>query len=192
MRYLILSTHAGVEQWPYAAVGVALEVIPRTLAQNCGANVIRVLTKLRAKHAEAENSTFGINGHTGDIVDMQELGVWEPYAVKVPLPPRPTAVAHPHRPLPPGNAHTLLVSPFYGASVRTCAAHACVGAALQAHFTRHDFLLNTCLPAFTLAALSLAKINHNNFMPARHHVSTEAFHPSVGFDQEECVTDGIE
>mmetsp|Transcript_16990 Transcript_16990/g.50706 ORF Transcript_16990/g.50706 Transcript_16990/m.50706 type:complete len:561 (+) Transcript_16990:302-1984(+) len=74
---------SGVEQWPYAAVGVALEVIPRTLAQNCGANVIRVLTKLRAKHAEAENSTFGINGHTGDIVDMQELGVWEPYAVKV-------------------------------------------------------------------------------------------------------------
>ena len=32
---------AGVEQWPYKAVGVALEVIPRTLAQNCGANVIR-------------------------------------------------------------------------------------------------------------------------------------------------------
>jgi len=32
---------AGVEQWPYKAVAVALEVIPRTLAQNCGANVIR-------------------------------------------------------------------------------------------------------------------------------------------------------
>jgi chaperonin GroEL (HSP60 family) len=30
-------------------VGVAMEVIPRTLAQNCGANVIRTLTKLRAK-----------------------------------------------------------------------------------------------------------------------------------------------
>ena len=42
-----------------------------------------VLTKLRAKHAETPNSTFGINGNTGDIVDMQELGVWEPYAVKV-------------------------------------------------------------------------------------------------------------
>jgi T-complex protein 1 subunit gamma len=73
----------GVEQWPYAAVGVALEVIPRTLAQNCGANVIRTLTKLRAKHAEMPNSTFGINGNSGDIVDMQQLGVWEPYAVKV-------------------------------------------------------------------------------------------------------------
>lgn len=43
----------------------------------------RVLTKLRARHAETAGSTYGINGQTGDIVDMQELGVWEPYAVKV-------------------------------------------------------------------------------------------------------------
>jgi chaperonin GroEL (HSP60 family) len=43
----------------------------------------RTLTKLRAKHAETPNSTFGINGNSGDIVDMQQLGVWEPYAVKV-------------------------------------------------------------------------------------------------------------
>lgn len=45
----------------------------------------RTLTKLRAKHAETPNSTFGINGNSGDIVDMQQLGVWEPYAVKVPF-----------------------------------------------------------------------------------------------------------
>mmetsp|Transcript_10382 Transcript_10382/g.33577 ORF Transcript_10382/g.33577 Transcript_10382/m.33577 type:complete len:455 (+) Transcript_10382:595-1959(+) len=72
----------GVEQWPYRAVGVALEVIPRTLTQNCGANVIRTLTKLRAKHAESSDCTFGIDGNTGVITDMKELGVWEPYAVK--------------------------------------------------------------------------------------------------------------
>jgi hypothetical protein len=74
---------AGVEQWPYRAVGVALEVIPRTLAQNCGANVIRTLTKLRAKHAEADARTFGVDGDTGPVTDMKQLGVWEPYAVKV-------------------------------------------------------------------------------------------------------------
>jgi hypothetical protein len=51
-----------VAQGPYRAVGQALEVIPRTLAQNCGANVIRTLTKLRAKHAEQPGCTFGING----------------------------------------------------------------------------------------------------------------------------------
>jgi TCP-1/cpn60 chaperonin family len=43
----------------------------------------RTLTKLRAKHAEQANSTYGINGNTGEIVDMKELGVWEPYMVKV-------------------------------------------------------------------------------------------------------------
>ena len=72
-----------MEQYPYRAVGAALEVIPRTLAQNCGANIIRTLTKLRAKHSEPDGSSFGINGITGDITDMKELGVWEPYAVKV-------------------------------------------------------------------------------------------------------------
>ncbi|KAL3150294.1 T-complex protein 1 subunit gamma [Trebouxia sp. C0010 RCD-2024] len=77
------STVEGVEQYPYRAVGTALEVIPRTLAQNCGANVIRTLTKLRAKHADSTDCTFGLNGNTGEIVDMKELGVWEPYAVKV-------------------------------------------------------------------------------------------------------------
>ncbi|EFN57837.1 hypothetical protein CHLNCDRAFT_30487 [Chlorella variabilis] len=73
----------GVEQGPYRAVGQALEVIPRTLAQNCGANVIRTLTKLRAKHAEDAACTYGIDGNSGQIVDMKELGVWEAYQVKV-------------------------------------------------------------------------------------------------------------
>eukprot|EP00877_Chromochloris_zofingiensis_P011116 jgi/Chrzof1/6258/Cz17g17210.t1 len=79
------STIEGVEQWPYRTAGQAFEVIPRTLAQNCGANIIRTLTKLRAKHAEAGGAgpcTFGLNGETGEIVDMKELGVWEPLAVK--------------------------------------------------------------------------------------------------------------
>jgi T-complex protein 1 subunit gamma len=61
-------TIEGVEAGPYKAAGQALEVIPRTLAQNCGANVIRTLTKLRAKHAESPAGSpcpFGINGETG-------------------------------------------------------------------------------------------------------------------------------
>lgn len=39
----------GIEQWPYRAVAQALEVIPRTLIQNCGASTIRVLTSLRVR-----------------------------------------------------------------------------------------------------------------------------------------------
>ncbi|XP_031836561.1 chaperonin containing TCP1 subunit 3 [Nomia melanderi] len=73
---------AGVEQWPYKAIGQALEIIPRTLAQNCGANTIRTLTALRAKHA-TEGMTWGINGETGQLVDMKEHGIWEPLSVKL-------------------------------------------------------------------------------------------------------------
>ena len=54
-------------QGPYKAAGQALEVIPRTLAQNCGTNVIRALTKLRAKHSEKGGSTFGIDGNKGAL-----------------------------------------------------------------------------------------------------------------------------
>merc|ERR1711978_100355 len=43
-------TLKGVIQWPYKAVASGLEVIPRTLANNCGANPIRTLTQLKAKH----------------------------------------------------------------------------------------------------------------------------------------------
>merc|ERR1712209_405258 len=75
----------GVIQWPYKAVTSALEIIPRTLAQNCGANTIRTITALRAKHAheQEKNVNWGINGQTGEIADMAALGIWEPLAVKL-------------------------------------------------------------------------------------------------------------
>ncbi|XP_007453019.1 PREDICTED: T-complex protein 1 subunit gamma-like [Lipotes vexillifer] len=73
----------GVEQWPYRAVAQALEVIPRTLIQNRGASTIRLLTSLRAKHTQENCETWGVNGETGTLVDMRELGIWEPLAVKL-------------------------------------------------------------------------------------------------------------
>ena len=75
----------GVIQWPYKAVTSALEIIPRTLAQNCGANTIRTITALRAKHAsdQEKNVNWGINGQTGELADMAALGIWEPLAVKL-------------------------------------------------------------------------------------------------------------
>jgi len=75
-------TIEGVQQWPYRAVGMAFEVIPRTLAENCGTDVVRQLTELRAMHADGENSSWGINGETGDLVDMNTLQIWEPFSVK--------------------------------------------------------------------------------------------------------------
>ncbi|XP_072917464.1 T-complex protein 1 subunit gamma [Hemitrygon akajei] len=75
-------TMTGVQQWPYRAVANALEVIPRTLIQNCGASTIRLLTSLRAKHTQEGCQTWGVNGETGTLADMKELGIWEPLTVK--------------------------------------------------------------------------------------------------------------
>jgi T-complex protein 1 subunit gamma len=77
-----LDSVEGIAKWPYGAVAAAMEVIPRTLAENCGANVIRLLTELRAKHDSGEGSSWGVDGCTGQAVDMYKLGIWEPYCVK--------------------------------------------------------------------------------------------------------------
>ena len=72
----------GIHQWPFRALSRSFEVIPRTLIQNCGGNVIRVLTALRAKHAIEGNSSWGVDGNSGELVDMKQLGIWEPLSVK--------------------------------------------------------------------------------------------------------------
>lgn len=75
---------AGVRQWPYRAVARALEVIPRTLVQNCGGSTVRQLTALRAKHASSPEAwTWGIDGTTGELADMRSLKIWDPLEVKL-------------------------------------------------------------------------------------------------------------
>ncbi|CBH13340.1 t-complex protein 1 gamma subunit, putative [Trypanosoma brucei gambiense DAL972] len=73
----------GVQQAAYQAVAMALEVVPRILTSNCGANVIRTVTELRARHAMPDGDYWGVDGTTGDIVDVRSLRVVEPAAVKV-------------------------------------------------------------------------------------------------------------
>ena len=75
----------GVQQWPYKALASAFEVIPRTLAQNCGGDVVRMLTELRAKHnlPNREGFMMGINGDTGKISNMETDSIWDPCAVKL-------------------------------------------------------------------------------------------------------------
>ncbi len=67
-------------------MAAALEVIPRTLIENCGGNPIKLLTALRAKHNAAltagEVCTWGIDGNKGELADMKELQIWEPFMVK--------------------------------------------------------------------------------------------------------------
>ncbi|UOH83882.1 T-complex protein 1 subunit gamma [Cryptococcus neoformans] len=72
----------GVAGAPYKAIADALEVIPRTLVQNCGGNAIRTLTELRAKHAEGQH-LYGVDGETGKVTDMKVYGLLESASVKI-------------------------------------------------------------------------------------------------------------
>lgn len=74
----------GTAKYPLMAVANALEVIPRTLLQNSGADPIQLLTDLRARHVEPGNGTFGVfaGRDQSKLVDMKEAGIWEPLVVK--------------------------------------------------------------------------------------------------------------
>lgn len=72
----------GVEVAAVHAVADAMEVIPRTLIQNCGGNTIKTLTQLRARHANAEHS-YGVDGNTGRVVEMKQYGLYESASIKI-------------------------------------------------------------------------------------------------------------
>mmetsp|Transcript_40831 Transcript_40831/g.81175 ORF Transcript_40831/g.81175 Transcript_40831/m.81175 type:complete len:557 (-) Transcript_40831:74-1744(-) len=72
----------GTRQYAYRAVADALEVIPRSLAHNCGADVVRVMTDLRARHAAQGGVNMGIDGLKGVVADVKALGIMDTFAVK--------------------------------------------------------------------------------------------------------------
>jgi len=72
----------GSKQYAYRAVADALEVIPRSLAHNCGADVVRTMTDLRARHATPGNQQFGIDGKKGTVADVKALGIYDTFSVK--------------------------------------------------------------------------------------------------------------
>lgn len=96
----------------YLAVAEALMCVPRTLAQNAGADPLKIITEVKAKQASTKDAAWGIDGYTGRMhyqasflasttiasstVDAQETtipansfnfsaplaDIWEPFAVK--------------------------------------------------------------------------------------------------------------
>jgi thermosome len=75
------ATLSGREQLAVKAFAEALEVIPRTLAENAGLDPIDMLMELRAHH-EKGVKTAGLNVYEGKVIDMWEAGVVEPLRVK--------------------------------------------------------------------------------------------------------------
>jgi thermosome len=75
------STLKGREQLAVAKFAEALEIVPKTLAENAGFNFIDKLVELKKGHDTDKKA--GLNVYTGKIVDMYDLGVVEPLRVKV-------------------------------------------------------------------------------------------------------------
>ena len=70
----------GREQMAIEAFSGALEVIPRTLAENAGLDPVNTIIDLRKAHSEGK-SHFGVNVYEGGVVDMSEAQVFEPSRV---------------------------------------------------------------------------------------------------------------
>ncbi len=71
----------GREQLAVLAFAEAMEVIPRTLAENAGLDPIDILTALKAEHDKG-NIWMGVNVFTGEVMDAWNANVLEPLQVK--------------------------------------------------------------------------------------------------------------
>jgi len=72
----------GREQLAIEAFSDALEVVPKTLAENAGHDVLDTMVALKAAHEKENGQFMGVDIYTGDIVDMREKGVLDPTKVK--------------------------------------------------------------------------------------------------------------
>ncbi len=75
------NTLSGREQLAVLAFAEALEVIPRTLAENAGLDPIDMMTELKSSH-EKGNKWAGIDVFEGKVVNSWDAGVIEPLKIK--------------------------------------------------------------------------------------------------------------
>jgi len=75
------STVGGRIQLAIEAFASAVEIIPRSIAENAGLDPIDMIVAIRAAH-EAGNRTFGLDVYEGKPVDMLKAGIVEPLRVK--------------------------------------------------------------------------------------------------------------
>ncbi len=74
-------TLPGLDQYAVKKYAEALEVVPRTLAENAGLVATDVISSLYAAHASGKGSA-GVNIEEGGTLDAVEAGIWDSYAVK--------------------------------------------------------------------------------------------------------------
>ena len=73
----------GREQMAIESFAQAIEVVPNTLAENAGLDVIDTLMGLRKSHTQkGRNPHAGLDAYTGKVVNMRSRNVVEPLRVK--------------------------------------------------------------------------------------------------------------
>ncbi|MBD3361887.1 thermosome subunit [Candidatus Woesearchaeota archaeon] len=72
---------SGREQLAVQAFAHAMEIIPKTLAENAGLDPIDIITELKSAH-ENNKKWAGVDAFTGKIIDSWETGVIEPLNIK--------------------------------------------------------------------------------------------------------------
>ncbi len=72
----------GREQLAIEAFANAVEVIPKTLADNAGLEPIDIIVDLRSAHDKPEGQYKGVNVFSGKVENMKDKGVLEPLVVK--------------------------------------------------------------------------------------------------------------
>ena len=75
------ATLKGREQLAVTKFAEALEIVPKTLAENAGYDAIDKAVELKSQHEKNRNS--GIDAYSGEIKDMLKQGVVEPLRVKI-------------------------------------------------------------------------------------------------------------
>jgi thermosome len=72
----------GREQLAVEAFADAIEIVPKTLAENAGLEPIDILVGLRSSHEKTKGHLLGVDVFNGKILDMYRKGVVEPLRVK--------------------------------------------------------------------------------------------------------------
>jgi len=72
----------GREQLAIEAFADAIEIVPKTLAENAGLESIDIIVELRAAHEKTDGQPMGVNVFTGKVENMLGNGVVEPLVVK--------------------------------------------------------------------------------------------------------------
>lgn len=76
------ATVGGREALAINAFADAIEIIPRTLAENAGLDPIDILVQLRSSHEKKDGKNIGVDVMSGEVLNTLDRGIVEPLRVK--------------------------------------------------------------------------------------------------------------